>query len=117
MIENIAQYLNYFFASVLKMNLESTPDCIPSTSCNDIECVLPGGGYYKYSLMVCQTPPSLRLLYVLPDITTFFQHITDHSEVFTLPQAPETTLNITFNRIDPSTIGLGVTPVLNYKIN
>ena len=119
MIENIAQYLNYFFASVIKMDLESTPDCIPSTSCNDVECVLPGGGYYKYSLMVCQTPPALRLLKVLPDGTTSFQHITDHSDVLTLPQAPEITLNITLNitfkRIDPSTIGLGVTPSLSHK--
>ena len=113
--ENIAQYLNYFFTNVLKMNLESTPDCIPSTSCNDVECVLPGGGYYKYSLMVCQTPPALRLLNVLPNGTTFFQHITDHSDVFALPQVPEITLNITFKRIDPSTIGFGVTPPLNHR--
>ena len=116
MTENIAQYLNYFFVSVLQMNLESTPDCIPSTSCNDVECVIPGGGYYKYSLMVCQTPPALRLLNVLPNGTTFFQHITDHSDVFTLPETTSNiTLNITFKRINPSTIGLGVTPSLNHR--
>lgn len=111
--ENIAQYLNYFFTSVLKMNIESTPDCFPSISCNDVECVLPGGGYYKYSLMVCQTPPALRLLNVLPNGTTFFQHITNHSEVFTLPPVPEITLNITFERINPTTVGLMVIPLFH----
>ena len=107
--ENIAQYLNYFFGSVLKQNLLIlSPNCIPSTSCNDIVCILPHGGHYQYSLLSCQNPPALRLLSVLSNGTVYFQHVTSSSEIFPLPPMPSITLNITFTEITPSTIGLGV---------
>lgn len=109
MTENVAQYLNYFFSGVLKQNFDMfSPDCIPSTSCNDIVCHLVQGGYYQYSLLSCQNPPALRLVSVLPNRTVYFQHVTTSSEIFPLPPMPTITLNVTFKEINPSTIGLGV---------
>ena len=107
--ENIAQYLNYFFGSVLKLNFNMfSPDCIPSTSCNDIICHLAQGGYYQYSLLVCETPTAVRLVNVLPNGTEFFERVTNHSEIFPMPPIPTITLNITFREISASRVGFGV---------
>ena len=107
--ENIAQYLNYFFGSILKLNIDMfSPDCIPSTSCNDIVCHLAQGGYYQYSLLSCQNPPALRLVTVQPNGTVYFEHVTTSSEMFPMPPMPTITLNITFREVNPSTIGFGV---------
>ena len=107
--ENIAQYLNYFFGSVLQLDINTlSPDCIPSTSCNDIVCHLAQGGYYQYSLLSCETPPALRLVYVLSNGTVYFEHITTTSEKFPMPPMPTITLNITFREVSSSTIGFGV---------
>lgn len=113
-MENLAQYLNYFFGTVIAQGFENTPDCIPSTSCNDIICTLPTGGYYRYGLLNCQTPPALHLLAVLPNGTIYYQHVTNHSEILSLPPRPEVTLNITFKKIDPSTIGLAVSKLSSH---
>ena len=113
MTENIAQYLNYFFGSVLQLDINTlSPDCIPSTSCNDIVCHLPQGGYYQYSLLSCESPPALRLVSVLSNGTVYFEHITITSEMFPLPPMPTITLNITFSEISSSTVGFGVIKIL-----
>lgn len=109
MTENIAQYLNYFYGSVLKQNIATfSPDCIPSTSCNDIVCHLVQGGYYQFSLLGCENPPALRLVDVLPNRTVFFEHVTNHSEIFPMPPIPTITLNITLREVTSLTIGLAV---------
>ena len=108
-MDNIAQYLNYFFTGIrTDISVELTPDCIPSTTCNSVVCVLPGGGYYKYSVLSCQNPPALHLAYVLPNLTLYYEHVSLNSEVVPFTPSPTITLNITFNLINPSTVGIGV---------
>ena len=107
---NIAQYLNYFFTGALGgyRGLESTPDCIPSTSCNDINCIFPDRAYDKISILPCQSQPALRMINVLSNGTVSFEHETNSSEIFTYPPMPEITLNVTFKPIGSSRVGLEV---------
>ena len=105
-MQNIAQYFNYFFTS--QQALESTPDCIPSTSCNDVMCVFSNGAYDKIGILACQNPPALHLVNVLPNLTVYYDHVTNSSEVVAFTPMPQISLNITFKQISSSRVGLAV---------
>lgn len=105
-MRNVTQYLNYFF-SMITAGLKTPPECLLSTSCNDIDCTLSNGGYYNLSILPCQSPPALKL------VTSghfSFQHTTIASRSETVPflPLPGINLNITFTKIDHFFFGLAV---------
>ena len=102
-VSNITQYLNHFFSTIV--SLERTPECTFSTSCNDISCALPSGGYYNLSILACQTPPAVRLV---TSGELSFDRTISRSEVVPFSPAPGVDLNVTVQVIDYFTIGLAV---------
>ena len=100
-MRNITEYVSHFFTRI--QNTESAPLCATSFSCDDISCVLPSGGYYNMSILVCSSTPAVQLAISgqLSYNRTIYQ-----SEALTFTR--NISLNFTIKIADHFTLGLGV---------